>query len=60
MRKVKDVQLVDDVQEAIHLAHALDAAVRGLHPEDEAREGIARIFEFHFEQLDQIMKRVEQ
>jgi hypothetical protein len=58
MRKAKNVELADTVQEAIHLAHALDAAVRGLHPEDEAREGIARIFDLHFEQLERIQKRV--
>jgi hypothetical protein len=58
MRKVKDVELADNVQEAIYLAHAIDAAVRGLQLEDEAREGIALIFDHHFDQLERIQKRV--
>jgi hypothetical protein len=58
MRKVVNVELADNVQEAIYIARALDAAVRGLTLEEEAREGIALIFDRHFEQLERIQGRV--
>ena len=49
------IELADDVQEAINLAHAIHAAVRGLHSAEEGdREGIALIFVHHFDQLQRI------